>query len=84
MDPRYPWGVGFGSVADVGTPRRAIRFVRQLLTFPADLNVVEYVGQLAPGYPLESLFTACVLPTERALSDLNCAMAHVRLVGFVR
>ena len=49
--------VRFGSVADIS----------------ADLNVVEYVGQLAPRYPLESLLTACALPTERALSDLNCA-----------
>jgi hypothetical protein len=82
VDPKYPWGVGFGSVADVGTPRRAIRFVPQLLTFPADLNVVEYVGQLAPGYPLESLFTACVLPTERELSDLNCAKQAVTIADF--
>jgi hypothetical protein len=52
------------------------------LTFPADLNVVEYVGQLAPGYPLESLFTACVLPTERALSDLNCAKQAVTIADF--
>jgi hypothetical protein len=62
--------------------RRVFNTICQLLTFPADLNVIEYVGQLAPGYPLESLFTACVLPTERALSDLNCAKQAVTIADF--
>ena len=31
---------------------------------------------------LKSLFPACVLPTERALSDLNCAKQSVTIADF--
>jgi hypothetical protein len=33
-------------------------------------------------YRVRSLFTACVLPTERALSDLNCAKQAVTIADF--
>jgi hypothetical protein len=41
------------------------------------MDVVEFVSQLSPRYALEALLSARAFPTERPLSDLDCAEQFV-------